>query len=303
MCFRRSVRHPRSRWLIRSSYRPPDKVAGKASDHAAALTTGALRDFRDHDIGDLAGLMSRTALASDRFVDALDDVTGVQRGIAQKLEAMMAQRKAHADALYSAARAAGLEVMPENAEQVAVLKRVLAKPKFRQAFAAAQELADNMDDTIADIFTTAKDGTVTLSTIPDVRTLDYIKRGAQAVIEKGNGGGGLSSDAANNLRKQLRDVLAVYDELVPAYGEARQAFAGDSQLRDAYTAATDGAARLLSADRKISPFLQASADELRYALEHMTQGKREAYRLGGIASVRLPRCVAVSRTSRTAVTA
>ncbi len=231
-------------------------------------------------------LEHRTAGASDRFVDALDDITGTQRGIPQELEAMITRQKAQADRLYPAARAAGLEVKSENAAQVDVLRRVLTKPKFRQAFAAAQELADDMDDPIADIFTTNTDGTVTLSTIPDVRTLDYIKRGVQAVIEKGNGGAGLASDAASNLRKQLRDVLGVYDDLVPAYGEARQAFAGEAELRDAYTAAVDGAAKRLSADRKLPPFLQASADDVRYAVDQMTEGEREAYRLGAIAAMR-----------------
>jgi hypothetical protein len=233
-----------------------------------------------------AMLERRTAGASDRFVSALDDVTGTQRGIPQELEEMITRQRAQADALYPTARAAGLEVRPDNAAQVDTLRRVLTKPKFRQAFAAAQELADDMDDPIADIFTTNADGTVTLTTIPDVRTLDYIKRGVQAVIEKGNGGAGLASDAANNLRKQLRDVLSVYDELVPEYRAARQAFAGEAELRDAYTAAVDGATRRLSADRKLPPFLQASADDVRYAVGQMTEGEREAYRLGAIAAMR-----------------
>ena len=49
------------------------------------------------------------------------------------------------------------------------------------ANADAQRLAELADDPIADIFTVAKDGSASLGTIPDVRTLDYIKRGVDAV--------------------------------------------------------------------------------------------------------------------------
>jgi hypothetical protein len=55
------------------------------------------------------------------------------------------------------------------------------------------------------------------------RALDYIKRGVDAVIERGNNGAGLARDEAGLLRRRLREVLSVYDELVPEYGAARQA--------------------------------------------------------------------------------
>lgn len=68
---------------------------------------------------------------------------------------------------------------------------------------------------------------------PDVRTLDYIKRGIDATIDAGMRGGGLSSSEANalkELRNSFRDRL---DILVPEYKTARQMYGGDMEVLDA----------------------------------------------------------------------
>jgi len=68
---------------------------------------------------------------------------------------------------------------------------------------------------------------------PDVRTLDYIKRGIDATIDSGFRGEGMSTAEANalkELRNRFRDRL---DDLVPEYKEARRQYAGDSEVLDA----------------------------------------------------------------------
>lgn len=246
------------------------------------LTRGA-RAVRSDLIDERLG--TRAAAAPERVVGDIETVVGTQRGIPQELEAMIAERSAEANRLYPAARTAGIEVRPESAEQVALLRRVLARKPFRDAYAQAQELAELKGDPLPDIYGVGADGATTLNTIPDVRGLDYLKRGVDAVIEKGNGGAGLSREMAKELRNELRGVLGVYDELVPEYGAARRAFAGRSELIDAYRAAVDGvdgAAGTLS----IPNFTKASADEVQSAVSRMTDGELEAYRKGAVAALK-----------------
>jgi hypothetical protein len=228
----------------------------------------------------------RAAAESDRFVGDLETVVGEQRGIPQELDDMIARQRTQANELYPAARAAGIEVKPENAQQVEVLRRVLAKPQFREAFQNAQRIAELADDPIGDIFTQGADGSVTLSMVPDVRTIDYIKKGVDAVIERGNNGAGLAKHEASLLRDRMREVLGVYDELVPEYGAARQAFAGEAELQNAYRAAVDGSDQVLKGGRALPNFLRASADEVQAAMSTMTASEQEAYRKGAIAALK-----------------
>jgi hypothetical protein len=230
-------------------------------------------------------LGARAAAESDRFVSDIDDVLGTQRGIPQELDDMIARQRTQANELYPRARAAGIEVKQENAQQVETLRRVLVKPQFRDAFATAQRIAELADDPIGDIFTEGADG-VTLSVIPDVRTLDYIKKGVDAVIERGNNGQGLAKHEASLLRDRMRDVLGVYDELAPEYGAARQAFAGEAELQNAYRAAVDGSDQVLRAGRNMPNFLAASKDEVVAALSQMTSSEMDAYRKGAVAALK-----------------
>jgi len=77
-----------------------------------------------------------------------------------------------------------------------------------------------------------------LTKLPDVRTLDYIKRGIDATIESGyTSAKGMSSAEANAL-KQLRNVyVGAIDEatggLNSPYLKARQAYSGDMEVLEA----------------------------------------------------------------------
>jgi hypothetical protein len=80
-----------------------------------------------------------------------------------------------------------------------------------------------------------------LTKLPDVRTLDYIKRGIDATIEAGyKSAQGMSSAEANAL-KQLRNVYVnAIDEATGGanspYLKARQAYSGDMEVLDAMRA-------------------------------------------------------------------
>jgi hypothetical protein len=93
-------------------------------------------------------------------------------------------------------------------------------------------------------FKTAPDGTITgieKVDVPDVRTLDYIKRGIDATIEAGYKSGSGISKAETNALKDLRKqyINALDEATIPSgggespYKAARQAYAGDMEVLDA----------------------------------------------------------------------
>lgn len=255
-------------------------VGGRRAQRLArGARTGTGGEVLDEVLG------ARAAAQPQRLVEDVEGVFGTRLGIPQRLDELIAARKAAADPAYQAARAAGVEVRPESREQVATLQRILTKPQFRQVYQQARALADLEDDALPEIFEEAADGTVRLATIPDVRTLDYLKRGVDAVIERGGAQGtGLARDEARVLRRRLNEVLAVYDDLVPEYGAARRTFAGAKALETAFRAATEGTDELL--ESRLTPFMQASADDVRAALARMTPGEADAYRQGAVESIR-----------------
>lgn len=70
-----------------------------------------------------------------------------------------------------------------------------------------------------------------LTQMPDVRTLDYIKRGIDASIEAGfRSGKGMSTAEASALRDLSRQFVNAIDENVPEYAAARKIYAGDAEV-------------------------------------------------------------------------
>lgn len=72
-----------------------------------------------------------------------------------------------------------------------------------------------------------------LTRLPDVRTLDYIKRGIDATIDSGFRGQGMSTAEASALRGLRKEFVNALDQNVPAYKAARQSYAGDMEVLDA----------------------------------------------------------------------
>jgi hypothetical protein len=67
--------------------------------------------------------------------------------------------------------------------------------------------------------------------LPDVRTLDYMKRGIDATIDSYYKNG--RSAEANALKDLRRVFVSAIDENAPAYQQARRGFAGDMEVIDA----------------------------------------------------------------------
>jgi hypothetical protein len=111
-----------------------------------------------------------------------------------------------------------------------------------------------------------------LAKLPDVRTLDYIKRGIDATIESGfNSKNGMSKTEANAL-KQLRNVyVGAIDEATGGanspYLKARQAYSGDMEVLDAMRAG-------------MNDFGKLDHEQVIDMISKMGNAEKEAFRTG-----------------------
>lgn len=165
------------------------------------------------------------------------------------------------------------------------ITQVLDTPAFKSFFAKARNIAD-MEATAAklrgedpskyalrDIYTPGPIDPVTgiqdmvLSKVPDVRTLDYIKRGIDASIESGFKGQGMSTAEASALRDLRRQFVTAIDENVPQYKTARAAYAGDMEVKDALNAGMNN-------------FNKMDHEQVIRSVAGMTSAEKDAFRTG-----------------------
>jgi hypothetical protein len=70
--------------------------------------------------------------------------------------------------------------------------------------------------------------------IPTVEVLDWLKRGMDEAIDRGYRTGGMGAKAAKDFRGIRDELTGRLDVLVPEYRQARAAFKGDAEVRDAF---------------------------------------------------------------------
>jgi hypothetical protein len=80
--------------------------------------------------------------------------------------------------------------------------------------------------------------------IPDVRTLDYIKRGLDSLIDQGFRGEGMSTAEARALRDLRNTFVQRIDDVVPEYGAARRVYGGDLEVMEALDAGYENFAKM-----------------------------------------------------------
>jgi hypothetical protein len=190
-------------------------------------------------------------------------------------DTLMGKLRSNANTLYDQAYAHG------SVDDTRILK-VLEDDTFKKAFKEAQAIAskearaaelkgeDASRFKLQDIYDLDKDGNmVSVGKIPDVRTLDYIKRGIDALIDKGYRGEGMSKAEANALKDLKKAYVQVIDENVPEYATARAKYAGDMEVLDAL--------RLGRTDYLTPKMLPAEAKKL---VDGMSDAERDALRAG-----------------------
>lgn len=158
------------------------------------------------------------------------------------------------------------------------INELLVSPRFQSFFRKGQQIAkdkqlvarangeDPSQYELRNIYSTdPATGETVVSTLPDVRTLDYIKKGIDAQINT-LFKAGKSTDAYN--LKDMREVLLnKLDDAVPAYKTARREYAGDKEVINA-----------MEAGYKDFPHLDH--EEVQSMLGNMSNAEKEAFKTG-----------------------
>lgn len=169
-----------------------------------------------------------------------------------------------------------------------MINSALTHSEFKNAFAEAQKIAEN-DAHLARLrgedptpfqlrkiyeWKETSPGTFTqeaTGVVPDVRTLDYMHRGIDAIIEQGYKTGGMGATRARGLKAIRNEVMDRLDAIVPEFKVARKTYSGDANVLDAFH---DGRDNFLSPSiehEDITKFFSTASD-----------AEKEAYRTGAV---------------------
>ena len=200
-----------------------------STEAAGDMVEAGLIDVQQ-DAAERVVAQTNRALGGDNYYDVADELT-------QNL-------RTKAKGLYDEAYEYG------SVDDQRILKLLESNPRFKQAYEQAKRIAKNEQD--ADIlaggdgkayelipYEIAMEGDkVVGALLPDVRTLDYVKRGLDDIIRRGFDGVGLAPAEAAALRKLRNGFVDTLDEVtevdgVSAYKTARKMYAGEIEVIDA----------------------------------------------------------------------
>lgn len=191
---------------------------------------------------------------------------------------LTAQLRNNAKSLYDKAYAHGDVDDPRIVE-------VLKNPQFKAFFDKARGIADTEAQTaklkgedplkfaLPEIykpsgrFDASGAEILDLVKLPDVRTLDYIKRGIDATIDSGFRGKGMSTAEASALRDLRKQFVNAIDENVPDYKFARKTYAGDLETLDALRMGRE-------------EFKDLDSEQVKKMVDAMSSGEKDAFRTG-----------------------
>jgi len=192
-----------------------------------------------------AGQAERIQADISKYLGGFTDPFEYTNAIAQR-------QKQLSSPLYQKAYAYGEVTDP------AVLK-FLELPQFKTAAKEAQALL------------AAEGRTVDMSR-PTVETLDNIKRGLDALIEKETDSFGKVSKLGQIYKTKKNEFLSELDSAVPDFGRARAAFAGEAELLDATKLGKD--------------FYKQTATEANRTFAKLSPSEQEAYKVGALDAVK-----------------
>ena len=214
--------------LGRSNITPAEAAASMSLDRAAGVPSTLANTTRP-TVGLAEIVTAKSEKAADTLANALETnkagirertVGQVKQGVGnqgnfyQQEQDMVQNLRANASNLYDEAYKFGTVNDP-------TINRVLENPKFKSFFDEAKKIADNerlsaelrgenpAKYILDDLYTADAAGNIVLSKLPDVRTLDYIKRGMDAMVNKGYKGEGMSSAEANSLKDLKKQWLVL----------------------------------------------------------------------------------------------
>jgi hypothetical protein len=198
---------------------------------------------------------------------------------------MLNDMRAKANTLYKDAYSLGSVNDP-------MINNILEHPKFQEFYDEARKIADaealnaklsGGDPSkfqLKQIFSVSPDGTVRLKDLPDVQTLDYIKRGMDAYIDKGyKGSNPLSTQEARALRDTRKLFVDAIDNAttdpktgVSPYKRARQEYSGDLETLDALHMGMDD-------------FQKLDHEEVAKLVSGMSKNEQDAFTTGVVRNI------------------
>lgn len=279
-----------SKALADSKISPSDLQARIASDRKMGVPS-VLANV-DESLADLAETVAQRPGAGSKIVEKTlrSQKTGARERAYQQTvkglkpgqyyadeQRMVKELRDKADNVYEAAYAHGTVDDPR-------IMQVLENPAFKNFFDKAKSIADTEamaaklrgEDPskykLQDIYEVIRDDKlnpigVKIKQLPDVRTLDYIKRGIDATIDSGFKGQGMSKAEANALRDLRKVFVGAIDENVPAYQQARKTYAGDIEVLDAMRTGYDD-------------FNKLDHEQVINLVSSMGNAEKEAFRTG-----------------------
>ncbi len=208
-----------------------------------------------------------------------------------ELDRITTEMRGKADPLYQRAYSFGEVDDPQIME-------MLKLPQFRGAWETARSIAeadaaaaqvralragqpfDPNQYKLRDIYSVKYDmktgapiGVDVTGTVPDVRTIDYMKRALDAQISAGyrsdNAAVSASANAMKDLRNALRDRTK---EVVPEYAQALQIYKGDAELRDAL-------------ETGYNKFNTLDSEEVVKLFNSMSDAEKEAFTTGAVRNI------------------
>lgn len=263
---------------IRADANTPASVGRRLTEAAGRGVPMAIADTGDNVRGLLASVARRPGPGrqatravveqrqteqSGRVIDAVEANLGRVGNMRQESDALIQQARTAAAPLYDEAYAAPARTSEE-------LIALLETPAGRQALNRARTIAANeRRDPLAMGFDLNDQGETILTREPSMQTMDYVKRGLDDIIEQYRDPvtQRLTLDEAGRAINGVRgQMLTELDRLNPAYGAARQAYAGPASAEEA-----------LQLGRQS---LNSSAEDIEAALGRMGDAEREQYALG-----------------------
>ena len=212
-------------------------------------------------------MVERFAGRPERMQQALTRTTGkAAEDVLETADEIIRRRSQQADELYDVVR----QNPPIQDDKLEAL--ISSRPSLRRATQQAQNLAAEEGVRLPMLDT--PDGPVPLRT-PEF--LDYTKRALDDMLYLGKmpGEGGLGRAEMSAVRKTKGELLTMLDNMLPGYKEARNAFAGETALKNALEEGAEASTK------------RAGPNELsRMVKEITTDSEREMFQRGYLDAMR-----------------
>ena len=163
-----------------------------------------------------------------------------------------------------------------------VINELLNSPRFKSAFREGKQIAkdrqtvarargeDPSEYQLVDVYNSDPITGTPIRTLPDVRTLDYIKKGIDSKIDT-LFKAGKKTDALN-LKDMRNELLNRLDDIVPAYKTARREYAGDKEVINAM-------------EKGYKDFPHLDHEEVQSMVEKMSNAEKEAFKTGVVRNI------------------